>query len=70
MVELLHRPRVFVAALWATSMLISGLLGGLLIGFESGTMRVWFLISLLGPALVWCLVLLRGDRLGSRDLRD
>ena len=53
MIELLSRPRVFVLALWVSSMFISGLLGGLLLNFEPSRVLIWLILTLLGPALVW-----------------
>ena len=46
-------PRLVVAALWITSMIISWACGALLIGFDSGTTLIWLMLTLLGPLLVW-----------------
>jgi len=59
MVELLSRPRFFVLALWVTSMFVSCLLGGLLFSFDSGTVTLWLILTLLGPALVWLMLLVQ-----------
>jgi len=67
MVELLSRPRVFVAALWLTGMLISGVLGGILMDFDLGTLAVWLVLTLLGPALVGCMVLVQAPGTPRRD---
>ena len=62
MIETLKRPRVFVLAFWLTSMLISGLFGMAIMGFDSGTAVVWLLFTLIGPALVWCMLLIENGR--------
>jgi len=70
MVELLSRPRFFVLALWVTSMFVSCLLGGLLFSFDSGTVMVWLFLTLLGPALVWLMLLMqKGSKSGEKRAR-
>jgi hypothetical protein len=69
MVELLSRPRFFVLALWVTSMFVSCLLGGLLLDFDAGTVKIWILLTLLGPALVWLMLLVQQKGTGSGGKR-
>jgi hypothetical protein len=70
MVELLSRPRFFVLALWVTSMFVSCLLGGLLFSFDSGTVMIWLVLTLLGPALVWLMLLMqKGSTSGEKRAR-
>ena len=46
-------PRLVVAGLWISSMVISWAGGALLIGFDSGTTLIWLVLAVLGPLLVW-----------------
>ncbi|MDQ2676045.1 MAG: hypothetical protein M3Y34_04485 [Actinomycetota bacterium] len=51
-----HSARKVVAALWGGSMLFSGLIGVLLLGFDASTVLKWCVLAALPPVLVLAFV--------------